>query len=646
MNNRSQIHVLFALGLLVFAAMACLLPVGMAVPALAADMPLPPDAGFVNVKDHGAKGDGVTDDTEAIRTAIKDGIEKNSRYANPPFVYFPKGTYLVTGPLESRVEEFGWSGGWRAGMLLRGESQEKSIIKLKDNLPDYADAAKPKWVIASGSESDKRTKAGDKPMDGGGNRAFRHAVMNLTVDVGDNPGAIGVDFVASNRGTVENVTIKAKNGYCGLGLTRHWPGPALVRNVSIEGFDFGIRVEHYQYGMTFEHIVLKGQKKLGIWCNQNVLAIRDLQSDNRVPVIELGNENGLIALIDAKLTGGDPQATAIKSKGQLDLRNVAISGYGKSLEDTGRGTPVTVMAKDGKSIESHVSQAFTLPAGLPPKPLNLPVKEAPEFYTGDFSQWANVCAFGATVGGDDDDAAGIQAAIDSGKPIVYLPNGDYKVGKTIIIRGNVRLILGMQSSIGPMKDAGVDPLIRFEGAHPQGTMMEHIWFSGVVEHASTKALAMRHCDFHKGYRNTAKGTGDMFIEDTIGKPIVIAHPQSVWGRSVNCEFGEESLIENHGGTLWMLGYKTEGEMVCIENKGGKTEVLGALLYPLRKPKADAPMLVNDGGVISISYAINGQQYNLTLKQRKAGAGDDAWQTFEQKNVGRRNLSLLRGDAGR
>lgn len=45
---------------------------------------------FVNVKDFGAKGDGVTDDTEALRAAIATGDS----------VYIPKGVYVCTGELE------------------------------------------------------------------------------------------------------------------------------------------------------------------------------------------------------------------------------------------------------------------------------------------------------------------------------------------------------------------------------------------------------------------------------------------------------------------------------------------------------------------------------------------------------------------
>ena len=57
---------------------------------------------FRNVKDFGAKGDGVTDDTIAINNAISSGNRCgggpfcNGTTTTPAVVYFPAGTYLVT----------------------------------------------------------------------------------------------------------------------------------------------------------------------------------------------------------------------------------------------------------------------------------------------------------------------------------------------------------------------------------------------------------------------------------------------------------------------------------------------------------------------------------------------------------------------
>ena len=48
-------------------------------------------ADVVNVKDFGAKGDGVTDDTAAIRAAMAAAAGGGS-----PYVYFPKGQYVFS----------------------------------------------------------------------------------------------------------------------------------------------------------------------------------------------------------------------------------------------------------------------------------------------------------------------------------------------------------------------------------------------------------------------------------------------------------------------------------------------------------------------------------------------------------------------
>lgn len=56
-----------------------------------------------NVKDYGAKGDGVTDDTAAIQLAISDGgrcgANCGSSTIYPATVYFPSGTYLVSSSI-------------------------------------------------------------------------------------------------------------------------------------------------------------------------------------------------------------------------------------------------------------------------------------------------------------------------------------------------------------------------------------------------------------------------------------------------------------------------------------------------------------------------------------------------------------------
>jgi hypothetical protein len=62
---------------------------------------------YRNVKDFGAKGDGITDDTSAIQNAISSngrcsGISECQGSASEPgLIYFPQGTYLVSATLQA-----------------------------------------------------------------------------------------------------------------------------------------------------------------------------------------------------------------------------------------------------------------------------------------------------------------------------------------------------------------------------------------------------------------------------------------------------------------------------------------------------------------------------------------------------------------
>ncbi len=604
--------------------------------------PLPPDAGVINVKDHGAVGDGKADDTEAVRAAVRQALDRQGRYATPPFVYFPAGTYRVTGPIESKVSDHGWSGGWRAGLILWGDGPGRTTIRLADNAEGYGDPENPRYVIATGSESDKRTKPTDPPLAGNGNRAFRHGVYHLTVDVGrGNPGAVGIDFIAHNRGAITHVVVRSSDpdgaGRVGINMTRAWPGPALVKHVTVEGFDYGIRTGHAQYSMTFEHINLRNQRVAGVEdLYAQALFFRNLDSENSVPAFILANERSQLVLLDSRLTGGSADETAVRNPGSiLYLRNVTVDGYGNAVENLPDAPPA------GTTIEELVRppvMRHTAGSNMPP----LVIEDSPEFWSSDPNDFANVVDFGAKAGGEHDSADGIQAAIDSGKPIVYLPNGSYSVSRPIVVRGGVRLITGMQSAIRSLEGQEVEPIVRFEATkHP--VIVEHMWLSGRVEHASPNAVTLRHLDMTQGYRNTPEGTGDVFVEDTIGKPLVVAHPQRFFGRQVNCEFGDDPLIENHGGDLWIMGYKTEGQMPVLKNVGGRVEILGGLFYPLRPVPDDRPMIINEGGSVRLSYVMNGNDnYRVQLRSQD---GQGTPRDFTRQDLKVRGPGLLIDVAG-
>jgi len=130
--------------------------------ALAAGTPqfLPQDMGAVNVKDYGAKGDGKTDDTQALQRALN---QKNR------FVYLPAGTYLVSDTLE-------W-GKPQKRRFLQGAGRNQTVIRLQDRASGFENPDQPQPVVTT--FEGKST-----------GQAFRNAIYDLTVDVGSgNPGS-------------------------------------------------------------------------------------------------------------------------------------------------------------------------------------------------------------------------------------------------------------------------------------------------------------------------------------------------------------------------------------------------------------------------------------------------------------------------
>jgi len=579
----------------------------------------PRDARVINVLDFGATPNDNTDDTAAIQKAIVKALETQNRYAFPPFIFIPKGTYLLSDTLSSRVRQGGWSDGWLAGMILMGESRSQTILKLKNNLPAFANASKPKPVIMTGSESD-----GNSNPSGSGNRAFRHSIYHLTIDVGTgNNGAVGIDYLANNRGAIEDVTINSSStkGIAGISMQRFGPGPALIKNVSINGFDYGMSMGHFEYHMTLEDISLKQQRVAGIENDANTLSVRALKSTNDVPALSVKSSHGFVVLTDSILNGGAKarkNGVAVQSVGKLFVKNVNVSNYATAINDTSNGK---------KNIKASVIREYTsfAPVSIVPSgktSLNLRVKETPVYETTKLSEWANAEKFGASASNQsNDDASGIQAAIDSGKAVVYLPNGNYSVGSTIILRKNLKKLIGMQSSI-ERKPGFKGPIFRLENGTSPFVILEHLYLSGDISHSSKRTLAIRHCDF-SSYTNTSKGTGDLFVEDVIGK-ISILHPQSVWARQLNTEF-QNPLLVNVGGKVWILGMKTEGPHTVLEvSKGSQTEILGGAFRPNQDAPANLPAVIIRNSKVSLAYRITGAngpdpfKYPLHIREEQAG----------------------------
>lgn len=568
------------------------------------------EGGVINVRDYGAKGDGVTDDTEAFKQAIsRDEIANGSK-----IVYIPNGTYLVSDTIE-------WPQGEHSGLYykrttLLGETREGAIIRLANNTPSFSTGER-------------------KPvLDTKDNRAngFRNRIENLTVHTGSgNKNAIGIKINSNNGGGVFNVSIISGDGQGeqGLNLTSTEIGPLLIKNVSVQGFDRGILVGGGKTNsINMENITLTQQNQVGIEQVMQVLTIRNLKSINSVPALFIQEHSATLTLIDAELQGtggGTAIVTEYRKNGRetpgerrtinVFLSDIKQNGYQKTGEIYNCETGQQETLK-GDIEEWSCGNPLTL-FSTQNKMLNMPVEETP-YLQHDLD---NIAVVEGNTGAD------IQAAIDTpGVKTVFLPNRSYQVSEPIRIRGSVRKIIGMRARFS--RDS-VDPIFRFEEGDEPTVIIERMEGPS-IEHNSQRTLAIKHA-WLKSYHNTDNGTGDLFLEDVVSENVKIHH-QNAWVRSLNVEgvpTDSEPKILNDGGRLWILGLKTEKPGTILETRNnGSTVVKGGFIYINSDiPDTTPPQAqyINDNSRVAIitrSYLPTATGYEVLVREIKGNKTKD------------------------
>lgn len=534
---------------------------------------------------YNARGDGVSDDTDAIQQALDD------HPAQGAIIYLPNGRYLV-----SRQLRWGGSNNMRdasaaKNTILWGQSRDGTVIQLKDRCPGFLDPRAPRGVIWTGAAPAQR---------------FGNEIHNLTVDTGlRNPGASGIQFIANNHGGIYDVRIQSGDGQgfaaLDLGYTDE-QGPMLVKHLETLGFDYGVSSAHGVASWTGEFITVRLPNKAGLVNAGQPASVRAMKFEGDVPAVK--NSAGLLVLLDSTLAGSGPakDAPAVHISGGVALvRNLTTSGFRLAVDDAVAKTQL-----DSPFVAEHRSiEPATLLTGAD-KTLSLPIKATPEVAWGDIRQWATPAT---------SDSEGLQAAIDSGAATVLLPRGDYHIHKTIIVRGNVRRIIGARARLmigGPLQHSdgavfqivdGTAPAVVIEGIttdFANGTF-------AFIDHATKRPLVLKQAAINSGagqtpsaltYRNSVEG-GQVFVEDVVSQRWEFRN-QHVWARQFNAEPAGTRLIVD-GGTFWCLGFKTEREgEIAVAKNGAKVEILGGLSQTTAS--GQTPMFVNDHSHMSVVFS--------------------------------------------
>jgi hypothetical protein len=266
----------------------------------------------------------------------------------PRILYFPNGEYLVSGTvsysfgdLQNIVDGGRIRHEINRGIHLLGQSRDGVVIKLRDSCPGFElGSRKPVVSFMQGESS---------------NIAMTNTIENMTIEVGENnPGAIGLIFMANNTGAIRNVDIRStdheKRGAVGLAMIHEKISGVLAKNIEIDGFDYAIEITPVRNYVVLEHICIRDQRRTGLKLSNTSISIRALKSTNSVPAIRVSGASAHIVLVEGELHGGFNRNHAIECEmGALFLRDINTSGYSGAVSFYGDNGVQTSKVKEYSS---------------------------------------------------------------------------------------------------------------------------------------------------------------------------------------------------------------------------------------------------------------------------------------------------------
>lgn len=579
-----------------------------------------PDAGLVLnlVDDYGAVGTGNPADATTNTTALQNAIEDTRRYQPQAgmTIYIPDGTYYINDTVSGGTDHDD-----NMHIILQGQSKAGTIFKLDAGATGFQDAQSPKPMLLM------------LDLDGG-NDSFQNSVSNLTLDTGDNQGAIALDFHSNNGGGVFDVLLKGSaNAHTGLKVTRKNAGIALLRNLSIEGFKTGAHMADHHVTFVFDSCVFTGQSEVAVKSDDKPLSFFNCYSNNTVPFIETLSSGAQLVLVDCVLEGGATTETAVKNYGlsQVFIRNSYVDGYALAYDD-GQTTLETTEAEE--EFVSH--GVFTLDPATPGRSLDIPVPVLPDVpwdtptsptsyvlyddphnipttQIADSGTWAVVD--GSMLDGSGkwiDDTALLQAAIDSGATTVaFKGRGIIDLLDTVIVRGNVRRILGMGAEViarSPMNKDETKAIFEFVDSNHATVKIERVDNGG--------HWSLRECLFVHNKRSQ-----DLIIENVVMQFMrFYENDSSATGRAY--------LINNFVSPHWDDS-PNQDEMYCVTVTGQEvhmmthnSELLGSfhtgVLIPNGRSHDSKAFVINDGGTVTIRGFKLGEEHGPYVETLNGG----------------------------
>ncbi|KAF5391727.1 hypothetical protein D9757_001809 [Collybiopsis confluens] len=447
---------------------------------------------FRNVKDFGAKGDGVTDDTAAINNAIASGNRCGggscpSSTVTPAVVYFPQGTYVVSTPI---------------------------IAYYYTQL--IGDARHPPTLLASANFAGMAVIDVDPYIPGGGgaqwytnqNNFFR-SIRNFVIDVRQVPATndqgtgihwqvaqatslVNIVFQMSTAANTAHQGIWMENGSGGFmgdlvfngGKFGMWVGNQqfTVRNITINNANTAV-FAIWNWGWTFQGVTINNCQ-VGFDLTTGGLT-QSTQTVGAEAIIDATVSNTPIFVRSSVASKGKLAGSLVINNAHLTNVPVAIGVVGGATVLAGGTTTITSWGQGNVFKGTNGAGTFTqgnIPAPNKPSSLldstgRIFGKSHPQYADYAVSQFVSVKDNGAKGDGHTDDTAALKAifAKFAGCKIIFFDAGTYIVTSTLTIPAGTQIVGEAWSVIAGSGSAfqninSPQPMVQVGAANSQGVV--------------------------------------------------------------------------------------------------------------------------------------------------------------------------------
>ena len=404
---------------------------------------------YRNVKDFGARGDGTSDDTDAINSAISSsgrcGQNCDSSTVVPALVYFPAGTYLISRPIvQYYFTQF------------------------------VGDALNPPTLLGSAGFAGIALIDADPYIAGGANwftnqNNFYRQVRNFVLDVSKVSGsATGIHWQVAQSTSLTNVVFKmATDGRNHQGMFMENGSGGFMSDLVFIGGKLGMWIGNQQF--TFRNITINNaQTAMTLGWNWGftfkTLNINNCQLGFDMSAGNSGSQQvGSAIIIDATITNtpvfiktGTSSTSLPHTSGSLILDNIKLSNVGVAVQGPS-GTLIGAVSQidswgQGQFYMDNSGKGTFKQENLTPKPskpsaLLNPTGEffertRPQYENYAVTDFVSVKSQGAKGDGKSDDTATIQATLNqyAGCKIVYFPAGVYLLSSTVLVPAGSRIV--------------------------------------------------------------------------------------------------------------------------------------------------------------------------------------------------------------